>query len=39
MHTCDETDLRILRAMQIDGALSVSEIADRVGLSQSPCSR
>ena len=39
MHTCDETDLRILRAMPIDGALSVSEIADRVGLSQSPCSR
>ncbi|MEM7597738.1 MAG: Lrp/AsnC family transcriptional regulator [Pseudomonadota bacterium] len=39
MHDCDETDLRILRTMQNDGTLSVSEIADRVGLSQSPCSR
>jgi Lrp/AsnC family leucine-responsive transcriptional regulator/Lrp/AsnC family transcriptional regulator len=35
----DETDLRILRAMQADGSLSVTEIAARAGLSQSPCSR
>jgi DNA-binding Lrp family transcriptional regulator len=35
----DETDLRILRAMQGDGNLSVTEIAARAGLSQSPCSR
>ncbi|MBE2278678.1 MAG: Lrp/AsnC family transcriptional regulator [Rhodobacteraceae bacterium] len=35
----DETDLRILRAMQADGGLSVTEIASRAGLSQSPCSR
>lgn len=35
----DETDLRILRAMQGDGNLSVTEIASRAGLSQSPCSR
>lgn len=35
----DETDLRILRAMQADGSLSVTEIANRAGLSQSPCSR
>lgn len=39
MRTLDETDLRILRAMQSDGSLTVSEIADRVGISQSPCSR
>jgi len=35
----DETDLRILRAMQAGGDLSVTEIAARAGLSQSPCSR
>mgnify|MGYP002654019202 CR=1 FL=1 len=35
----DDTDRRILRVMQEDGSLTVSEIAERVGLSQSPCSR
>ncbi|MDJ0629153.1 MAG: Lrp/AsnC family transcriptional regulator [Rhodobacter sp.] len=39
MHSFDETDLRILRAMQNDGTLSVSQIAESIGLSQSPCSR
>ncbi|MGN0931716.1 Lrp/AsnC family transcriptional regulator [Falsigemmobacter intermedius] len=39
MHTLDETDLRILRAMQLDGSMSVTEIASHAGLSQSPCSR
>tara|TARA_E500000305_G_scaffold111577_2_gene125479 strand:- start:25981 stop:26457 length:477 start_codon:yes stop_codon:yes gene_type:complete len=39
MHEIDEADRRILRVMQADGTLSVTEIADRVGLSQSPCSR
>ena len=39
MHEIDEVDRRILRVMQADGTLSVTEIADRVGLSQSPCSR
>lgn len=39
MHNIDETDLRILRAMQSDGSLTVTEIADRAGISQSPCSR
>ena len=39
MHKIDETDLRILRTMQEDGNLTVTEIAERVGLSQSPCSR
>lgn len=35
----DETDLRILRAMQADGSRTVAEIAACAGLSQSPCSR
>jgi Lrp/AsnC family leucine-responsive transcriptional regulator/Lrp/AsnC family transcriptional regulator len=39
MQDIDETDLRILRALQSDGSLSVTEVAQRVGLSQSPCSR
>lgn len=39
MRDLDETDLRILRAMQADGDLTVTEIASRAGLSQSPCSR
>ncbi|WP_424993436.1 Lrp/AsnC family transcriptional regulator [Oceaniradius stylonematis] len=39
MHHIDDTDRRILRVMQEDGSLTVSEIAERVGLSQSPCSR
>lgn len=39
MRKVDETDLRILRAMQSDGNLSVTELAEKVGLSQSPCSR
>lgn len=39
MPNVDEMDLKILRVMQKDGSLSVSEIAERVGLSQSPCSR
>lgn len=39
MHALDEIDFRILRAMQSDGSLTVAEIAERAGLSQSPCSR
>lgn len=39
MQKIDETDLRILRALQADGNLTVTEIAERAGLSQSPCSR
>ena len=35
----DAYDLRILAELQRDGSLSVQEIADRVGLSASPCSR
>lgn len=39
MRKLDETDLRILRAMQNDGRLNVAEIAQRVGISQSAGSR
>ena len=35
----DSHDIRILAALQEDGSLSNQEIADRVGLSASPCSR
>ena len=33
----DEIDLNILRILQVDNSLSVSEIAHQVGLSASPC--
>lgn len=39
MHGLDETDRRILRVLQEDGSLSASAVAERVGLSQSPCWR
>ena len=35
----DAFDLKILAVLQDDGALSNQEIAERVGLSPSPCSR
>lgn len=35
----DRYDIKILEALQHDGALTNQEIADRVGLSTSPCSR
>ena len=35
----DAIDLRILGALQDDGRLSNTELADRIGLSQSPCLR
>jgi Lrp/AsnC family transcriptional regulator, leucine-responsive regulatory protein len=37
--TFDAIDHRILRALQEDGRLSNVELADRVGLSPSPCLR
>jgi len=37
--TLDAIDARILDLIQADAALSVAEIADRVGLSSSPCWR
>lgn len=35
----DRTDLKILSALQKDASLSTADIAQRVGLSQSPCWR
>lgn len=35
----DHTDRKILEILQTDATLSASDIADRVGLSQSPCWR
>lgn len=39
MHQLDKTDRRILDCLQKDGAMSNLELADKVGLSASPCSR
>ena len=33
----DATDIKILDCLQVDAALSVSEVAKKVGLSTSPC--
>lgn len=38
-HKLDRTDRRILQALQENGGLSNLELAERVGLSPSPCSR
>ena len=38
-HDLDDFDKRILDAMQRDATLSSADIADKVGLSQSPCWR
>jgi len=38
-YSLDAMDLRILKAMQVDAARPVSEIAQEVGLSQTPCWR
>ncbi|MDX2275784.1 MAG: Lrp/AsnC family transcriptional regulator [Hyphomonadaceae bacterium] len=37
--TLDAVDARILELLQQDASLSIAEIADRVGLSSSPCWR
>lgn len=39
MTTLDRTDKRILEHLQKDGSLSNLELADKIGLSASPCSR
>ena len=39
MPTLDRTDLKILDALQKDGTRSTADIAQTVGLSQSPCWR
>jgi DNA-binding Lrp family transcriptional regulator len=38
-HSLDAIDCRILAALQEDGRMSNLELADKVGLSPSPCSR
>ena len=35
----DEIDRRIVQALQADGRISVQELAGKVGLSPSPCTR
>lgn len=37
--TLDELDIRILDVLQENGCLSSAEVAERVGLTQSPCWR
>jgi Lrp/AsnC family transcriptional regulator, leucine-responsive regulatory protein len=39
MVTMDRTDVRILEALQADGRLTNVELAQRVGLSETPCLR
>ncbi|MEH6357414.1 MAG: Lrp/AsnC family transcriptional regulator [Pseudomonadales bacterium] len=39
LHQLDRLDRRILLALQNDGAISNLELAEKVGLSASPCSR
>ncbi|MCH2097751.1 MAG: winged helix-turn-helix transcriptional regulator, partial [Pseudomonadales bacterium] len=35
----DDFDLRILRALQANGDISMAELGERVGLSHTPCWR
>ena len=37
--TLDRTDLKLLAELQADGRRSVVELAERIGLSQTPCAR
>ena len=39
MIECDAFDLKMLAALQDDGRLTNQQLADRVGLSASQCSR
>lgn len=39
MRALDDIDRRILAALQQDGRMTTQELADRVGLSASPCAR
>src|SRR6218665_347427 len=38
-HKLDEIDRRIIRVLQADGRMSNQDLADKVGLSASPCAR
>jgi len=37
--TLDQTDIKLLSLLQEDSSLTTAELADKVGLSQSPCWR
>ena len=39
MITLDDTDRKILSLLQTDSRLTLQEIADKIGLSASPCHR
>lgn len=39
LHKLDRTDRRILEVLQSDGALTNQQVAEKVGLSPSPCLR
>ena len=39
MEHLDSTDRKILNLLQHDGSLSATQVADKIGLSQSPCWR
>jgi len=39
MHTLDAIDRKILRLLQADSRTTMQELADKVGLSVSPCHR
>ncbi len=39
LHELDATDRRILRLLQQDGSISNHDLAERVGLSDTPCAR
>src|SRR5262249_30468685 len=39
MTVLDDIDKRIVQALQADGRLSIVDLADRVGLSPTPCQR
>ena len=39
MRAIDEIDRKIIAALQEDGRMTIQELADRVGLSASPCAR
>ena len=38
-HELDDIDRKLIVALQINGKMTVGELADRVGLSPSPCAR
>jgi Lrp/AsnC family transcriptional regulator, leucine-responsive regulatory protein len=39
MRAIDEIDRKIIAALQEDGRMTIQQLADRVGLSASPCAR